>query len=88
MTTRKRRPAASILAATFGWDSGEMAAYRYQYGRTGKLAIYTVDDSYWTVSKTKPDWSGLDWQKHTDQHFAEQSGTTVWRAHMNSGEAA
>jgi hypothetical protein len=53
------RQANTIVAQTFGWDAAEMREYRYQDTRTGKLAIYTIGNNYFTVSKTKPTWDDL-----------------------------
>jgi hypothetical protein len=49
-------------------------------------AIYAIGNDYWTASKTKPTWEGLKWVAHKDQFWAEQAGTTIWKADMNSGE--
>ena len=86
-TTKKVRVnAAAIIAGTIGFDAADIKDYRYQYRHTGKLAIYAVGQEYFTVSKTKPDWSGLKWEPCKDQFWAEQAGTTVWQAAAESGE--
>jgi hypothetical protein len=48
------------------------------------MAIFTVGEDYYTVSKKTPTWDGLDWQQHPDQFWAKQSGTILWVAKMNS----
>jgi hypothetical protein len=71
---------ASILAATLGWDQAEAREHRYQDTRTGRLAIFTVGDDYYTVSKTKPTWDDMDWKEAADQFWAKQSNTILWVA--------
>jgi hypothetical protein len=76
------RQANTIVAQTFGWDAAEMREYRYQDTRTGKLAIYTIGNNYFTVSKTKPTWDDLGWQEYPDQFWAKQSNTVIWFAEV------
>jgi hypothetical protein len=75
---------ANILAATLGWDVAEAREHRYQDTRTGRMAIFTVGEDYYTVSKKRPTWDGLDWQEAPDQFWAKQSGTILWVAKMDS----
>jgi len=70
--------AKEILAATLGWDIGEVSECRYQ--RYAAPAVYSIGNQYFAVNKTKPkhDDVGGEWQPHTDQFWAEPDGTTVW----------
>jgi hypothetical protein len=86
-TTKPRVSVKRIFAETVGMNITDASEYQYQPGHTGKLTIFAIDDEYWTVSKTRPTWSDLNWQKHSDQFFAERAGTTIWIAKMNSTAA-
>lgn len=67
------------LAATVGMDLSELSEYRYQSTRTQK-AVYAMED-YWCASSTVPkDAVGGPWEKHSDQFWAEQAKTIIWRA--------
>lgn len=71
-----------VIAATFGWDIGEVSDYRYQPGHT-KQAIYAVGEHYFAVGKKKPtdltEYGEVEWELNPDQYWAEQKGTKLWR---------
>lgn len=71
-----------VIAATFGWDIGEVSDYRYQPGHT-KQAIYAMGEHYFAVGKKKPtdltEYGEVEWELHPDQFWAEQKGTKLWR---------
>ena len=57
--------------------------YAYQYGRTGKDAIYTDGVDYYAISKNAPKFeAGKPWKPHPDQFWAQKLNTTVWVSEM------
>ena len=53
------------LATFLGWDINDLRENRYQYGRTGSLAVFVVGDSYMMALKL-----GSSLPKHKEYGFA------------------
>lgn len=71
--------AHEIIAETFCFDINEMKEYEYQKYIAPK--VYSIGDSYYAVSKTKPKHKdvGKDWIEHKDQFFAQKENTILWQ---------
>jgi len=70
-----------IIAATLGLDIADLGDYRYQSTRTTR-PIYAIGDIYVAIGHKPPkDDVGAEWQKHTDQFWANGK-TTVWVAKL------
>jgi len=78
------------IAATCNMDYESDAQFRseYQYQSTRtKKPIFTAGDDYYCMSSTKPtDEVGSDWTLHTDQFWAEQAGSKLWRSSAKGEE--
>ena len=77
---KRRASTASIIAATFGSDSSDMADYLYKSTRTTR-PIYAIGSYYFATGTTPPkDDVGTPWEKHQDQFWAAKNSTILWVA--------
>lgn len=74
-----------VVSNTWGWEIGETEEHRYQPRRGEKIHIYSKESDYYTTSNSQPTWSGLKWERHPDQFWAEKFGTVLWIAADGSG---
>ncbi len=71
----------SALAATLGMTGSELREYVYQRGLKGRT-VYAIGNKYFAVGKKQPDSDdgGYTWVRHSDQFWAQQCNTVIWKA--------
>ena len=73
----KSKPAAEVIAWTFGWDVADVRDGLYQKFRNP--SVYVCGNDYYAVHKSKPKHDvGTEWEPHTEQFACEGTDRIIW----------
>ena len=63
--------------------------FQYQFGRTGREAIFTDGTDYYAIQKRQPRFDvGAAWAPHADQFWATRLGLVLWVAKLRAAAFA
>lgn len=73
----KSKPAAEVIAWTFGWDVADVRDGLYQKFRNP--SVYVCGSDYFAVHKTKPKHDvGAEWEPYHEQFACEGTDRVLW----------
>lgn len=72
----------NALASTLNLEFSELTEYEYQPSRT-KRRVYAIGDFYYCSGLKPVSLDGIKWEQHSDQFFAKQAKTVIWKGSVD-----